>query len=501
MLTFLNPFENETGSSKLSLPKYYILLFVVCLASAWVIGNLGVVGGLGLIMLPFFAVYLILLFQKPVIGIYTAVGLGFIILGATRYVDIPMVGISLDSIMILTFLVLIFKNFYTKLDWTPAKKDITVLAGIWLVYGVLSIANPEIRNRTVWIASFRSVCLYMFLVVILTLLVINSKKKIYYFFYTWGVFSILASLKGIMQATIGVDHWEKVWLDNGGYVTHILFGKLRVFSFICDAGQFGATQAYAGVVFIILSFVQKDRRKKIFFLLVGLLGIYGMFLSGTRGAISVPISGFMLYFVLRKNKGVMISGFALLAVVFIFFKYTNVGQGNQQIRRMRTAFDPNDASLQLRLENQRKLSVYLSSRPLGGGLGHAGSKAMKVLPNTFLSSIATDSWYVMIWAELGIVGLAIHLIILFYIIIRASFLIMFRIRDPILKIEMTALASGMLGIMVASYGNAVLGQVPTSLLLYTSMAIMLNAERYDSDDLHINTVKEEVPISGTSKLV
>jgi hypothetical protein len=28
-------------------------------------------------------------------------------------------------------------------------------------------------------------------------------------------------------------------------------------------------------------------------------------------------------------------------------------------------------------------------------------------------SHATDSWYVMIWAEMGIVGLTLHLIILF----------------------------------------------------------------------------------------
>ncbi|MBK9359000.1 MAG: hypothetical protein IPN08_16730 [Bacteroidales bacterium] len=56
----------------------------------------------------------------------------------------------------------------------------------------------------------------------------------------------------------------------------------------------------------------------------------------------------------------------------------------------------------------------------------------------------------MIWAEQGVVGLVLHLIILFYIIIKASYLIMYRIRDPILKNNMSALAAGMLGIMVAS---------------------------------------------------
>jgi len=38
--------------------------------------------------------------------------------------------------------------------------------------------------------------------------------------------------------------------------------------------------------------------------------------------------------------------------VYIFFAHTTIGQGNAEIRRMRTAFDPNEASLQVRLENQ-----------------------------------------------------------------------------------------------------------------------------------------------------
>ena len=175
----------------------------------------------------------------------------------------------------------------------------------------------------------------------------------------------------------------------------------------------------------------------------------------------------------------MFAGFVLLIVVFVFFKYTTIGQGNAQIRRMRSAFDPKDSSFQVRLENQRTLSVYLASRPFGGGIGHAGVKAKKYLPNAFLSQIATDSWYVMIWAEQGIVGLLLHLFILFYIVIKSSYRIMYKIRDPILKIKMSALVAGMTGVMVASYGNAVLGTVPTAVLIYISMALMLSTEKFD----------------------
>jgi hypothetical protein len=319
----------------------------------------------------------------------------------------------------------------------------------------------------------------MMLIVPLVLLFIDNVRKLDVFFTIWGVFSILASLKGIIQVTLGPDPWEQLWLSTSAGQTHIIWGQLRAFSFMTDAGQFGANQAYSAVMAVIVAFSEKKRGRRLFFLLVAVLGFTGMFLSGTRGAISIPLAGFAFFFILRKSGIIMISGTVLLVFVFIFFKYTYIGQDNTFIRRMRSAFNPNDPSLQVRLENQRKLSIYLATRPFGGGIGTAGVKAKAFLPDAFLSSIATDSWYVLIWAEQGIVGLALHLFILLFILIKSSYRIMFRIRDPVLKLKMAALASGMMGVMVASYGNAVLGTMPTSLLIYTSMALMLNTKKLD----------------------
>ena len=45
----------------------------------------------------------------------------------------------------------------------------------------------------------------------------------------------------------------------------------------------------------------------------------------------------------------------------------------------------------------------------------------------------------------------------------------------------------MAGVMVASYGNAVLGQMPTALLIYASMAIMSNPEIFEAP------IKEKEP--------
>ena len=55
----------------------------------------------------------------------------------------------------------------------------------------------------------------------------------------------------------------------------------------------------------------------------------------------------------------------------------------------------------------------MASRPFGGGIGHGGVKAQKYLPNAYLSQVPTDSGYVLIWVEQGIVGLILYLFLLF----------------------------------------------------------------------------------------
>lgn len=476
----INPFEYNPGSARLTSPRFILLVLISAAGLAALSAKLQLMSFAVSAGIPIILVYGYFIFTRPVTGLYTAIGLSFVLIGAGRYVkDVP-VGLGMDAVLILTFLALFINRFKEKIDWAPANKDITWLAAIWFGYSLFQIVNPEAQSMAAWFSG-RGVSLYMFLMVPLTLLLITNKQKLDTLLIVWGVFSILASLKGIMQLKFGLDAAEQGWLDDGNAKTHILFGKLRVFSFMSDAGQFGGNQAYSAVVATIFS-MALEGRKKFFFILVAVLGFYGMVISGTRGAISIPLAGFMIFFILRKNVRVLSIGVAILTIVFIFFKFTTIGQGNDQIRRMRTAFDPNDASLQVRLDNQRLLKGYLASRPFGGGIGHGGVKAQKYLPNAFLSQVATDSWYVLVWVEQGIVGLLLHLFILFYTLIKGAYLVMFRVKDPKLKLKISALVAGMAGVMVASYGNAVLGAMPTGMLIYVSMAIMLNSVALDNQE-------------------
>ena len=495
------PVVKDTGSVLLQKPLVIAGIILLSVAFGFLIGNYGIAVGGMLIGALLFLIYFTLQIKYPQIGLYTAIAVGFVLLGSTRYfkTDLP-IGMLMDGLLVLTFLALFFHHFPRRIDWKPAKNLSTYLALVWLLYCLLEIANPEARSTAAWFSAVRPLAFYHFFFVVLALMFLTTPERIRMFFIVWGIFSLLGTAKGAMQLWLGVDPYEKAWLDAGGAITHVLFGRLRVFSFYSDAGQFGANQAYTGAVFTMIALAAKNKKDKIFFWLVALAGFYGMFISGTRGSLFVPFAAFALYFFQRKNIYVLTAGMFFVLLVFVFFKYTTIGQGNYQINRMRTAFNPDDPSLQVRLENQRKLKVYMASRPFGGGLGHGGVKAQKYTPNAFLANVPTDSWYVLIWVETGVIGLILHLVIQFITLGLASYYLMFRLRDPILISQMSALSSGMLGIMLASYGNAIIGQLPTSPLIYTSMGLLLNSLVVDKK-IRIELRKENLPIRFEKRML
>lgn len=474
-----NPFESSSGSTRLTNINVLIPVFIIVLLMTLVITKTGI---LGLVMcLSLFLVIglLYIIFENPRFGIILLIIMGFLVTGAARYVPAPW-GLTIDALLVLIYIALFFKGFSEKIPWNKAKSILTLLVTIWMGYILLQLGNPETQSREAWFYAMRGVALYQCLAIPLLFVLFNKPKDLHTFFIIWGILSILGTLKGVQQFFLGVDPFEQRWLDQGGSETHILFGKLRIFSFFSDAGQFGASQAHAGVVFGILAFFRKGNFKlKTFFAFVALAGFFGMFISGTRGAIAVPAMGGIIFLILKKNIKVLLLGGALGVAVYIFFAHTTIGQGNAEIRRMRTAFDPNEESLQVRLSNQRKLKGYLASRPFGGGVGATGNWGLRFTPNTFLANTATDSWYVMIWSDTGMVGLVYYLFMILFILISGAYFVMYKLKDHLLKVQILALTCGVAGIMMASYGNGVFGQMPTGILMYVSIVFIFLSPQFD----------------------
>lgn len=484
----MNPFRIPTGADLLKNPLVVGIVLIVTIGLGYAMAIAGLMTAAIVITIPiiFYAFYSLIL--KPEIGLTFAFILNFFVIGLSRYIPIKL-GYLMDITLISIYIAIFFHYFNKKLDLRNVNTDLTYLAFIWFAYICLEFFNPEAVAKTAWFASMRGLGLYMILVIPLVQFLYNKPRDLDRFLKIWAVISVLASIKAWMQLNLGPDSWEQRWLDEVGGSTHILYGNLRAFSFFSDASQFGASQGQTLFIAFIMLLNEKKLKQRIFWLVVLISSYYGMSSSGTRGAIFVPLAGGALYLILKKNFRVIIIGGIMIFMIFAFFRYTTIGNSNYQVYRMRTAFSPEeDASFQVRIKNQAIFDEYLKTRPFGGGVGTAGARAITYTGETFLSSVATDSWFVLIWAECGIIGLFLHMFILGWIVGKGTYICMFQIQNKELSQKIIALLCGIFGIIVASYGNSVLGQFPTGLLIYASMAYVFMAPKLDKE-LTAQTIK------------
>jgi hypothetical protein len=423
------------------------------------------------LILPFILVWVSYVFYKPVIGVITILFANYFIMGLARYVPGPL-GLSVDGLLTLTWLAVIFSQFNKKVEWNKAWNGLTIAAIIWFAYSLFQLLNPEAVSRIAWFYAMRGVSLYMILTVPLIFIVFNAEKDLNLFIKLWAWFTLIGVAKGMMQLYIGPDPWEQHWLNTIGGKTHLLPGGLRVFSFFTDAATYGGSMGFSGMVFSIITLYTKATKSKIFFAIVALAAFFAMMISGTRGAMAVPLAGIALFSVVSKKFKILILGTIAIVALYAFLKFTTIGNSVYEIRRFRTALDPNNPSLLVRKENQELLKDYLSTRPFGGGIGSAGNWGLRFSPGTFLAETPTDSWYVQIWAEQGRVGLMLHLLILFYVIGKGAFIIMFQLKSEKNIGIAAALLSGIFGVMAASYGSGALGQMPNGIIIYISMAFI-----------------------------
>lgn len=416
-------------------------------------------------------VYVYVTLVAPRMGLVGYILASYFAIGLNRYIPGPL-GLSIDGLLVLTWLGVFFST--TKADRKRMNNPLSWIMLIWFGYTFLELVNPEIHNRTAWFFAVRGLSLYFVLAVPLVFILINKRKDLFLFLQAYLGLTLLVAFWGFKQKYLGVDGAEKAWLAAGAESTHILHGRLRVFSFLSDAGQFGALMAHAIIISLVLGFGEKIIWKKVVFILLAGLFFVSLAISGSRGPVIIVFSGLGIYLILIQNFRLLVFGACLAIGTFVFLKYTSVGSSIYEIQRIRTALDPNDASFQVRLENQKMLRAYLASRPLGGGIGAGGSWGQRFAPGTFLAEVPYDSWYVKVWVETGIIGLILYFILILTILVYGYFYLR-KAPDPEVRTRLLALYAGYFGLVVGSYGNQIYGQSPISTIIVFSLCFIFMA--------------------------
>ncbi|WFE83641.1 O-antigen ligase family protein [Parabacteroides chongii] len=434
-----------------------------------------------IVCIPLLFILFIQSIRYPVILLFVTLIINYYFLGLGRYVKTDGLSFLVDSLLLsLVILIIVHSILFKDISFKTSINVLTIGTFIWSLYCIAEIANPTGMLQA-WVLS-RTFITNSFVISLIVSTLCVKYKDVKIFTILLSIFTLTAVIKVIMQKFVGFDYAETNWLYNGGgALTHLIGSGTRYFSFFTDAGNFGSNMGFAGIFFAITALYEKKIVYKIYYSLIAIGGFYAMFLSGTRGAIIVPLAAICLYTVISKNIKACISAGSLLIIIYIFFAFTHIGQGNAAIRRMRTAFQPTkDASFIVRKENQKKLATYLKNKPFGEGLGLSGGENKK-MSIRFTTSIPVDSWYVKLWVETGIIGAVLYLGVLFITIGRGSWIVMFKIHDPELKGRLTAFLCGIFGMLASAYGNAFWGQYPTAIIAFTCLSLVLNGEYYDKE--------------------
>lgn len=347
----------------------------------------------------------------------------------------------------------------------------------WCGFCTIEILNDTCGlgiNPGAWYTGARLLAFQLLYAFAVFTLYISTPKNLVSYLRIWALLSLFSVFWTWKQIYIGPTHAEYVWLWSEGAHTHVLNAGtlIRWFSTHNDAANYGINAASSAVAFLIIALTTKLRKEKIFYIIVGILVIWGMFQSGTRTAIVCLIAGMFTFLFLSKSFKIIIPSLFVGAILMFLLIFTTIGNGNQQIRRMRTAFNRDDASASVRTINQKTMQKYLQDAPWGIGIGMGYENVPANNKYRKLSTLPPDSEYVFIWQHTGIIGITIFIITTLIMLGGACWIVLFTLKSPSLRGIGAGLCCAFVSQQLGGYGNQVLMQFPNCLIFYGGLSIV-----------------------------
>lgn len=348
---------------------------------------------------------------------------------------------------------------------------------IWCSFCTLEVLNNTCGlgiNIGSWYNGARLMAFQLLYIFLVFSIYISNPKNLIRYLIIWGGLSLFSVYWVWKQKTYGFTTIENAWLWSRGKSTHVLNAGtlIRYFSTFSDAANYGCNAAGTAAAFIIFAIMTKINKLRIFFAIVSIFIIWGMFQSGTRTAIFCLAAGLIVFIVLSKSVKIAVP-FSIALVIFAsILIFTNIGNGNQQIRRMRSAFDKSDASANVRDINKAAIKKYIQDAPWGIGIGMSMENVPANNKYRKLSMIPPDSEYVFIWVRTGPVGLTVFIITTLIMLGGACWTVLFKLKNK----SLVGIGGGLCGAFVAihlgGYANQVLMQYPNCLIFYGGLSIV-----------------------------
>ena len=348
---------------------------------------------------------------------------------------------------------------------------------IWCGFCTLEIFNDTCglgMNLWAWYTGARLMAFQLLYAFLIFIIYIDKPKTLIYYIVFWGVLSLFSVFWAWKQKNIGFTDMERAWINGPGRTTHIIrWGTLiRYFSTHNDAASYGIAIASTAVAYLIFALTNKIKKYRYFFLITGLACTWGMFPSGTRTAIICFFAGIATFAFLSKSAKLTAIVSSLFAICLFLLVFTDIGNGNDSIKRMRSAFDKNDASMNVRDINKASIKKYIQEAPWGIGIGMMRDDVPANNKYRMLTEIPPDSEYVYIWVRTGKIGIIIYVLTTLIMFGGACWIVLFRIKSSSLRGIGAGLCCAFVSIQLGGYANQILMNFPNCFLFYGGLSMV-----------------------------
>jgi putative inorganic carbon (hco3(-)) transporter len=471
-----NWFSNQIWVQKLDNPLGLGLMLLATLPIAYILSTLDFQIGL---------VFFIVLAGLPMIGfvLFNLVfGLGLmlfiavmVVFGA-KFTGAP-IGTLLDLLILLSSIGILLRQLKER-DWTFAKYPLGYVILIWLYYNVLQVLNPGAESKLAWLFTIRSVAIQQLVFFIGAYALKDSKKGIEVLLKSVIFICFGGALYGLKQEFLGFSAAEKAWIyaDKKRFELYYQWGHMRIPSFCFDPTTFGILMACFAIFCIVLLSGPTNRAQKIWLSIMIICSILVMAYTGTRTAyVLVPIGGVFFAGMILNRRVMMVAGILLVLGTGFIAKSSS----NGVVFRIQSAFKPaEDASMNVRLVNQKRIQPFIQSNPLGGGLGSCGQWGERFNPDSELSKFPHDSSFVRMGVELGWIGLILYALF-HYMVLRTGLYYFIRCRDPWIKTIYAAITTWCFMLTIACYAQEAILQLPMNVIYNIFLAILVTLKNFD----------------------
>ena len=425
---------------------------------------------------PFLVLYMFLAFKWKMLTFWTLITVNYFL--QFYLFPMPPVPLSLPNEM-LEILLLAIAIIDVRQDshFERAANPMLFALVIWCLYCTLEVFNDTCNigiDVVAWYSAARIMAYQLLYIYLVFVIYVSSPEILMKYLKFWAFLTLFSALWTFKQQYIGLSPEENAFLHGPGQSTHLLQAGtlIRYWSTFSDAANYGCNAAASAVAFLVIGITSKFKLERWLFIIISLVVIKSMFASGTRTAIFCMFGGGVVFVVLSKSFKIAIPSAFVGLFFLIILAFTNIGNGNQQIRRMRSAFDRKDASANLRAINQETMRKYMKDAPWGLGIGNGSAKVPANNKYRRMATIAPDSEYVSIWLKSGRYGITTFLVCTAIMFISACWIVFFRLKSTSLIGIGAGLCSAFTAIQLGAYGNQVLMQFPNGLIFYGALSIV-----------------------------